>query len=214
MGEHEKRHHHHLCGARWQRAAGIPDARAATGVFSARCRAIVSATAVAAPAAPTNVTATAGNAGVTLGWADPSNSDITKYQYRQRTPPGSGTWGNWTDFTGGTTATSTSGTVTGSDERHVVRVPGARDGGTGRDGAGRGLVGGDGDAGRGDHPCGPDGFHDRHGRHRDHPEMDRPGERRHHKVPVPAGHGAGGQHHLGESGRTFRTATRTPSITR
>ena len=87
--------------------------RARNGRVLGALSAIVSATAVAAPAAPTSVTATAGNAGVTLGWADPSNSDITKYQYRQRTPPGSGTWGNWTDFTGGTTATSTSGTVTG-----------------------------------------------------------------------------------------------------
>ena len=79
------------------------------GVLSA----IVPATAVAAPAAPTSVTATAGATQVTLGWADPSNSDITKYQYSQRTPPGSGSWGSWTDFTGGTTAASTSGTVTG-----------------------------------------------------------------------------------------------------
>ncbi len=79
------------------------------GVLSA----IVPATAVAAPAAPTSVTATAGDAQVTLGWADPSNSNITKYQYRQRTPPGGGSWGSWTDFTGGTTATSTGGTVTG-----------------------------------------------------------------------------------------------------
>ncbi len=70
--------------------------------------------AAAAPAAPTGFTAAAGPGGnqVTLSWSDPSNSAITKYQYRRKLSS-SGTWGSWTDFTGGTTATSTSGTVAG-----------------------------------------------------------------------------------------------------
>ncbi len=70
--------------------------------------------AAAAPAAPTGFTAVAGpgSGEVTLGWSDPSNSAITKYQYRQKLNSAS-TWGEWTDFTGGTTATSTSGTVAG-----------------------------------------------------------------------------------------------------
>ncbi len=86
--------------------------RARNGSVFGVLSAIVPATAVAAPAAPTGVTATAGNAQVTLSWGDPSNSDITKYQYRQKLSSSS-TWGSWTDFTGGTTATSTGGTVTG-----------------------------------------------------------------------------------------------------
>ena len=62
------------------------------------------------PNAPTNLTATAGNGQVTLSWADPSNSQISKYQYRQ----GSGSplvWGSWTDI-GSSDATTTSHTVT------------------------------------------------------------------------------------------------------
>ncbi len=86
--------------------------RARNGSVRGVLSVIVPATAVAAPSAPTGVTATAGNAQVTLSWGDPSNSDITKYQYRQKLSSSS-TWGSWTDFTGGTTATSTSGTVTG-----------------------------------------------------------------------------------------------------
>ena len=57
------------------------------------------------PTAPTGVSATAGNGQVTLSWADPSYSVISKYQYRR----GSGsplTWGSWTDFTSSATTTS------------------------------------------------------------------------------------------------------------
>ncbi|MCY4350285.1 MAG: fibronectin type III domain-containing protein, partial [Thiotrichales bacterium] len=64
-----------------------------------------------APDAPTSLTATAGDAQVTLNWADPSNSDIDKYQFRQGT--GSPlTWGSWTDI-GSSSATTTTHTVTG-----------------------------------------------------------------------------------------------------
>ena len=88
--------------------------RARNGNAEGEESAIVRATAVARPAAPTSVTAVAGprSGEVTLGWGDPSNSAITKYQYRQKLDSAS-TWGEWTDFTGGTTATSTSGTVAG-----------------------------------------------------------------------------------------------------
>ncbi len=88
--------------------------RARNGNAEGEESAIVRATAVARPAAPTSVTAVAGprSGEVTLGWGDPSNSAITKYQYRQKLNSAS-TWGEWTDFTGGTTATSTSGTVAG-----------------------------------------------------------------------------------------------------
>ena len=88
--------------------------RARNGNAEGEESAIVRATAVARPAAPTSVTAVAGprSGEVTLGWSDPSNSAITKYQYRQKLNSAS-TWGEWTDFTGGTTATSTSGTVAG-----------------------------------------------------------------------------------------------------
>ena len=60
------------------------------------------------PAKPTGLTATAGNAQVTLGWTDPSDSSIIKYRYRQK--EGTNAWGAWTDIPnsapGGTNATS------------------------------------------------------------------------------------------------------------
>ena len=65
----------------------------------------------AAPDAPTDLTATKGNARVTLSWTDPSNSNIDGYEYRQ----GSGSpfaWGSWTGISG-STATTVSHTVTG-----------------------------------------------------------------------------------------------------
>ena len=63
------------------------------------------------PDAPTGLSATAGNAQVALSWADPDNSNIGKYQYRQ----GSGSpfsWGSWTDIPN-SDATTTGHTVTG-----------------------------------------------------------------------------------------------------
>ena len=64
-----------------------------------------------APSAPTGVTATAGNGQVTLSWSDPSNSQISKYQYR----PGIGSppaWLGWTDILN-SDADTVSHTVTG-----------------------------------------------------------------------------------------------------
>ena len=54
------------------------------------------AAATTAPAKPTGLTATAGNAQVALAWTNPSDSTITKYQYRQKA--GSAAWGSWTDI--------------------------------------------------------------------------------------------------------------------
>ena len=61
---------------------------------------------VLAPAAPTNLTATAGHGQVTLSWTDPGDSSITKYQYN--TDGGT----TFTDVPG-SDATTTSYTVTG-----------------------------------------------------------------------------------------------------
>ena len=59
------------------------------------------------PAKPTGFTATAGDRQVILSWTDPKNSDITKYQYRQK--EGSDSYGSWTDIagSGATTVTHT-----------------------------------------------------------------------------------------------------------
>ena len=62
------------------------------------------------PEKPMNFTAIAGDGQVTLNWTDPSNSDITGYQFQQK--EGSGDYGNWTIILGSTAAT-VSHTVTG-----------------------------------------------------------------------------------------------------
>ena len=56
----------------------------------------VSATPTAPPAKPTGLTAEALDRRVQLSWDDPSNSAITKYQYRRGTGAPV-TWGEWTD---------------------------------------------------------------------------------------------------------------------
>ena len=62
------------------------------------------------PEKPANFTATAGDGQVTLNWTDPSNSNITGYQYQHK--EGTGDYGNWTTIPGSTAATTTH-TVTG-----------------------------------------------------------------------------------------------------
>ena len=65
-----------------------------------------------APAQPSNLQATPGDGQVTLNWDDPSDTSISKYQFRQAqgaTVPDSTTW---TDITG-SGATTTSHTVSG-----------------------------------------------------------------------------------------------------
>ena len=61
------------------------------------------------PSAPGGFTATAGSSSATLAWSDPSDSSITKWQYRYKT---SGAYSAWTDVPS-SSATTTSHTVTG-----------------------------------------------------------------------------------------------------
>ncbi len=87
--------------------------RAVAGNVDGAVSDIVSATPVAplaAPAKPTGVSATAGNLQVTLSWSDPSNSNITAYQFRQRTTGNN--WGDW-DPIPNSDADTTSHIVTG-----------------------------------------------------------------------------------------------------
>ena len=68
------------------------------------------------PAAPTGLTATAGNASVTLSWNDPSDSSIKGYEYNLNhndTSTGNlSGWGRWT-YIPGSGASTTSHTFTG-----------------------------------------------------------------------------------------------------
>ena len=68
-----------------------------------------------APAKPTGARATGGNASVMLAWADPSDTTITKWQYRHKA--GNGAYGSWTDVPGsdaGTTSYTVSGLTNGT----------------------------------------------------------------------------------------------------
>ena len=69
-------------------------------------------TPIAAPDKPTAFTATAGlgDGEVALSWTDPTNSDITRYQFQQKA--GSGSYGSWMDISSSGAATTTH-TVTG-----------------------------------------------------------------------------------------------------
>ena len=69
-----------------------------------------SALATAPPAAPTDLAATAGDAQVTLEWADPGDDSITRYEVRQKA--GALDWGAWTEI-GSSDENTTSHTVTG-----------------------------------------------------------------------------------------------------
>ena len=66
------------------------------------------------PAKPTGLTATAGDGQVTLGWTDPSDSDITGYQIRRRSP----VLGTWADISSSsaTTVSHTVSTLTNGTE--------------------------------------------------------------------------------------------------
>ncbi|MYG64965.1 MAG: fibronectin type III domain-containing protein, partial [Synechococcus sp. SB0675_bin_7] len=66
------------------------------------------------PAKPTGFSATAGNTQVTLSWSNPSNSDITGWQYLQKA--GGGSYGSWQNISG-STASTTSHTVIGLSNR-------------------------------------------------------------------------------------------------
>ncbi len=64
------------------------------------------------PLAPAGFAAAAGDGQVVLSWTDPSDAAISGYQFRQRTPPDTGSWGSWTAIASSTAATTTH-TVTG-----------------------------------------------------------------------------------------------------
>ncbi|MCY4515785.1 MAG: fibronectin type III domain-containing protein [Acidimicrobiaceae bacterium] len=88
--------------------------------------AAATSTATAKPAKPTGFTATAGNKQVTLGWDDPSNQSITKYQYqyRPRSDTDSG-YGDWTDITPkgpDTTSYTVTGLTNGTDYSFRIRA--------------------------------------------------------------------------------------------
>ena len=63
----------------------------------------VSATPIAVPGQPTNLTATAGNAQAALSWKAPSGSTITKWEYRWL----GASWSHWTTVTPGSGANNT-----------------------------------------------------------------------------------------------------------
>ena len=57
-------------------------------------------------AAPTGLSAQAGNAQVTLTWTNPNNAEISGYQYRQSTDGGTN-WAAWTNVPGSGASTTT-----------------------------------------------------------------------------------------------------------
>ena len=89
----------------------------------------VTAKPVAVPAVPTGVTATAGDARVTLSWNDPEDNSITGWQYRQKEGP-SGSYGGWTEIRG-SRDTTTSHDVTGltNDTQYFFQIRAINNGG-------------------------------------------------------------------------------------
>ncbi len=73
--------------------------------------ATVSATPIPPPAAPTGLSATAGDTRITLSWNNPNNASITGWEYQQQLA-GAATWGAWTNMDG-SGASSTSYRITG-----------------------------------------------------------------------------------------------------
>ncbi len=100
--------------------------RASAGEVPGAASDVVTATPKAPPpppAKPTGLTATAGNGVVGLAWADPENSDITAYQYRQRA--GGGSWSTWLPIPSsgaGTTAYTVTGLTNGTAYGFQVRA--------------------------------------------------------------------------------------------
>ena len=85
----------------------------------------VEATTHAAPSAPANLTAAAGNAKVELNWTTPANggSAITKYRIRRKA--GSGSFGAWADISGSdadTTGDEVTGLANGTAYTFEVRA--------------------------------------------------------------------------------------------
>ncbi len=77
------------------------------------------------PDAPANLQAVVSSGQVELTWDDPSDDTITKYQYQQRTPPSTGTWGEWTDISNSdedTTDHTVTGLTNGTEYEFGVRA--------------------------------------------------------------------------------------------
>ena len=97
-------------------------------------------TAIAAapkPAKPAGLTATPGNAQVTLSWTDPSDSSISKYQVQQK--EGTAAWGAWADISGSgaaTTGHTVSSLSNGTEYRFRIRAVNAQGNGPESDVAG------------------------------------------------------------------------------
>ena len=75
------------------------------------------------PAAPTRLTATAGDQSVTLAWNDPANSSITGYEYQYRYAGVA--WSSWTDVADSdadTTAHTVTGLTNGTEYRFKLRA--------------------------------------------------------------------------------------------
>ena len=91
-------------------------------------------------AAPTGLTATAGDGQVALSWTNPNNSTITRYQFQQK--EGTSDYSSWTTISGSTAATTThtiarltngtsytlriraqAGTVSGRPSNEVMATP-------------------------------------------------------------------------------------------
>lgn len=68
---------------------------------------VIGTNTLSAPAAVGNLAAVAGNAQVVLTWDDPSDTAITKYQYRQSEDGGTSWNPDWTDIAGSGAATTT-----------------------------------------------------------------------------------------------------------
>ncbi len=105
-------------------ADAIPDAGTADVTVEAET--------VEKPAAPTGLTATAGNAQVTLTWDDPDDDSITGYEYQRKKGAGSAAWSAWAPLDGsdGDTTTHTF-TNLDNDVVHRYRLRAVNAGGSG-----------------------------------------------------------------------------------
>ena len=78
-----------------------------------------------APVAPTDLSATAGDALVALAWSNPQDSTITKYQVRYgagSAVPATATWGDITDSGAGTTSHTVTGLTNGTQYAFEIRA--------------------------------------------------------------------------------------------
>ena len=86
---------------------------------------VYTATPPPVPAAPTGLSAAPGDTEVTLNWANPNDSSITKYQFRQaqgQTVPGSTAWTDITGSGAGTTSHTVTGLINGQQYAFQIRA--------------------------------------------------------------------------------------------